>query len=260
MNISLPVSTKRIVSALFAFLAVLFCFHLYVVVAHLKFHTPVAAMTELFDMDREANLPALFNVLLFMIAGGLFYAMGQTVQGKARRPWTLMAVVFVFLGLDEGAQIHEKLMMVTLRLMNNGGMGDGQMGWLYYAWTIPYGIAAIGLLVLLLPWLVKLDTRVRWGLMLAGFIYVFGAVFMEAFSGKIAEGLEATARPEEQLPWLPCMLYPPTQCFLYDNVSYVVIYTIEELAEMTGVILCIGVLLRALERGKTRIEVAFGKA
>ena len=245
---------------MFIFLAVLVCFHLFVVVAHFKFHRPVAAMTELFDMDREANLPALFNVLLFMIAGVLFYAMGRTTEGKARRSWFLMAGVFVFLGLDEGAQIHEKLMMVTLRLMNNGGMGDGQMGWLYYAWTIPYGLAAIALLVMLLPWLVKLDPRTRWGLLITGGIYVFGAVFMEAFSGKIAEGLEATARSEEQLSWLPCMLYPPTQCFLYADATYVLLYTIEEFAEMTGVILCIGVLLRALERSKATMEVAFGKA
>ena len=216
-------------------------------------------MTELFDMDLEANLPALFNVLLFLAGALAFHLVGRTeATSKARRPWNLMALVFVFLAFDEGSQIHEKLMLTTLRLMNAGGLGDGQMGWLYYAWIIPYGIAALTLLAILLPWILRLVPRLRWGLLLSGGLFVFGAVFLEAWSGKVAEALEATARADAELPWLPCFVYTPGSCFLYDDRAYVLLYTLEELAEMGGLILCLGVLLRELERRKAQVLLRFG--
>jgi hypothetical protein len=169
-----------------------------------------------------------------------------------------MALVFVFLAFDEGSQIHEKLMLTTLRLMNAGGLGGGQMGWLYYAWIIPYGIAALALLAILLPWLLRLHASLRWGLLLSGAIFVFGAVFLESWSGKVAEALEATARADAELPWLPCFVYTPGSCFLYADRAYVLLYTLEELAEMSGLILCLGVLLRELERRKAELVLRFG--
>ncbi|MEO8588473.1 MAG: hypothetical protein ABI432_03820 [Flavobacteriales bacterium] len=256
MHIPIHLSARRTVRVLFMFLAVLLLFHVAVVVAHFKFHIPLVAMTELFDLDRETNLPALFNVLLFFAGATLFFVLGHTVQGKARRPWNLMALVFGFLGLDEGSQIHEKLIFATQRLMGAGEGGE-HFGMLYYAWIIPYAIAMIALLAILTPWLLKMEPRLRWGLLGAGAIYLLGAVFFESLGGRVTEAAQVGALSDEQLTWLPCLIWEKGSCFLYSNPTYVTLYTFEETFEMSGLILCVGVLLRTLERRNADVGIAF---
>ncbi len=256
-KISIKLSPAGLVRTLFVIMALLFLAHLAVVLSHLVFRTPMNAFTKLFDVDLESNIPSFFNVSLFFIGAICFYLVGRSAK-EHRRGWFAMAGIFTFLGIDEGSKIHEKLMLVTLRLMNDGEAGIGDMGWLFYAWIIPYGAATILLLLALLPWLRHLQGRIRVGLLFSGAIYVMGAVFMEAWSGKVAEPLLETAAAPSALPWLPCSVYSASQCFLYNDPSYVALYTIEELAEMTGLILCIGVLLRVLAEQRTRIKVSLG--
>ena len=244
---------------LFGGLALLVALHATVALGHLYFRIEFGALTRLADMDLEANLPALYNVLLFFLGAFLFYLAGRSeLPGSSRRPWYIMAGVFVFLGFDEGAQIHEKLMLVTLRLMGHEDGGDGTLGWLYYAWTIPYGLAALALLAILVPWFLRLEARLRWGFLAAGALYIGGALFMEAYSGKLAERYMITAGSDEDYPWMPCFAYPEGQCFLYTEPRYVLAYTIEEVMEMSGLILCIGVLADALDRRRVRVELTFG--
>ncbi len=250
-------STSKGVLILFTILAGLLLLHAVVAVGHLVFHARLGAMTKLFDVDCEANVPTLFNVLLFFILAALFFLAGNMHQGRGRWPWYLMAAILTFLGVDEGSQIHERFMNFTLRLMGDGDMRIGEMGWLFYAWILPYLIAGAALLMLLLPWLLRLEVRVRNGLLFSGFIYVLGAAGMEAYGGKVAEGLLVALPQAEDHAWLPCDVYNPGDCFLYADAAYVTIYTIEETLEMTGLILCIGVMLRMLARHRVELTVRF---
>ncbi|MCB0771429.1 MAG: hypothetical protein KDC00_13595 [Flavobacteriales bacterium] len=258
MEHTLRPTPRGVLRALFGFLAVLLVLHCSVIFSHLVLRQPMPALSELCDMDVESNLPTLFNVLLFLAGAFLFYTTGLLEQGKARRPWMLLAMVFVFLGLDEGSQIHERLMLPMLRLMNDGGYGDGDMGLLFYAWTIPYGLAALILLGILVPWLLRLDGSMRKGFILSGALFVTGAVVLESISGSIHEGV-ASPPSDAELTWLPCSLYPASTCYLYDDLRYIVVYTLEELAEMSGLILCIGVLLRGLQARNAAFRIRFGK-
>jgi hypothetical protein len=259
LKIHLQPGPRQLLRLLFSVLVLLLAMHAMVAIGHLYFRIEFGALTRLLDMDLEANLPALYNVLLFFLGAFLFYLVGRSEPAaKARSPWYLMAGVFVFLGFDEGAQIHEKLMLVTLRLMGHEEGSDGTLGWLYYAWTIPYGIAALALFAVLAPWFLRLETRLRWGFLVAGAIYIGGALVMEAYSGKVAESYMMNAGPDDDHPWMPCFAYPKGQCFLYTIPAYVMAYTVEEVMEMTGLILCIGVLADALERRRVRVEVSFG--
>ncbi len=250
-------SASRAVLVLLVILAVLIALHGVVAIGHLAFHLRLGAMTKLFDVDIEANVPTLFNVLLFLVVAALFLMAGNMHTGRGRWPWYLMAAIMAFLGMDEGSQVHERFMNFTLRLLGDGEMRIGQMGWLFYAWTIPYLVGAAALLVLLLPWLMRIEARLRNGLLLAGAIYVLGAAGMEAFGGKTAERLLVDMRPPESYAWLPCDVYVASDCFLYADAGYVAIYTIEETLEMTGLILCIGVMLRLLARHRVEWTVRF---
>jgi len=246
--------TRRI---LFLILGGLIAMHVLVALGHLVGHVRLGALTKLFDVDCEGNVPTLFNVLLFLCAALLFILIGSTETGRGRWAWRLMGGVMLFLGVDEGAQVHERFMNHTLLLLGHGQVRVGEMGWLFYAWIVPYLMATALLVAVLLPWLRKLERTTRNGLLLAGAIHLLGAVGMEAYGGKVAEHLLLTTAGQE-FAWLPCDVYPSKGCFLYADPWYVTLYTIEEALEMTGLIICIGVLLRVMEWREVQWDVRFG--
>lgn len=242
----LRLQSRQTTRYLFLILGALLALHLWVAFCHLVLHWKVEAMTQLVDLDLEANLPTFFNVSLFFIAAALFYLHGRAEQGAHRRGWFVMAWVFCFLGVDEGSQIHEKFMLFTIRLMNHGHQDAGGLGWFYYAWVIPYGLATIALVVILSGWLLKLRPELRRSLLISGAVYVFGAIFLEMAGGKLARTLPY--HDASNFPWLPCNVYDdPASCWLYMEPKYIFLYTMEETCEMTGLILCIRALLKAFE-------------
>lgn len=252
-------SAPRSRAILFLLLALLIGIHVFQTLAHLYFQVPLAAVSQLFDVDVEGNIPTFYNAFLFFCSSILFLICGYAASGRARWGWMLLGGVMAFLAVDEGSQFHEHFMLVTLRFLGDGDMRIGQMGWLFYAWIIPYVLAAVGLSIILLPWLWHLDPSVRRGLILAGVVYVAGAAGMESIGGSVAEQLLVRFDPAATYPGIPCEVYKVGECFLYADATYVALYTIEETLEMAGLILCIGVLLRWLERRAVTWTVVFGR-
>ena len=251
---ALRVYPKFAAKVLFVFLAVLLLFDLAVAFAHLQLGRTWTAFSMLFDMDREGNVPTLFNVLLFLLSGLLFYFRSRAETGRSRWPWLLMSAITIFLAVDEGSQVHERFMVFTLKLLGGGEVQVGEMGWLFYAWIIPYGIAALALLLVLAPWFMRLSQRTRNGFLLAGAIYVGGAVFVEAWSGKLAEQLMVGSTDATPLG-IPCEIYQAGNCFLYADVRIVLLCALEETLEMTGLIVCVRTLLGSLDRHGTTVLV-----
>lgn len=244
---------------LFIILGVLLLLHVTVVFSHLVLHWRVEALTQLADVDNEANLPTFFNVALFFMAAMLFYLHGKSTEGKQRRGWMIIAGVFCFLGVDEGSQIHEKFMLVTLRLMHHGSQDAGDLGWFYYAWVIPYGLATIALVLVLFRWLLNLHPLLRKQLIISGAVYLFGAVFLEMLGSKLTRVLPY--KDAANFPWMPCSVYGDLgYCWLYMEPRYILAYTLEETFEMTGLILCIRALLKAFERKELHLTLSVGNA
>lgn len=253
LELNLHVRAWHVTRVLLAALGVALVCHLIGVYEHFGPHRRSEAWVVLFDMDLEANLPTFFNSFLFFLCAGLAVLKAAGRQGRLRRGWLTLAGAFAFLGVDEGTQIHEKFMLVTLRLMNHGNVSGGQFGWLYYAWVIPY-VAAFALLsMLLLRWFIALSPPLRRGLILCGLLYLFGAVFLEMYSGKVAEALSPATADPAVMACLPCEAYGASTCHDYADLGYVAIYTLEEVCEMLALILCSDLILRSLEKRQTTV-------
>ena len=232
---------KRTTRTLFVVLALLVALSLFTSFCHFVLHWRMEALTQLADLDTEANMPTLYNVLLFFFGAALFWVHGLQKDPKVARGWKTMALVFLFLGVDEGSQIHEKFMQFTKRLMEDSG-SDALGGWFYYAWVIPYGLAAFVLVLLLSHWLFGLSPTLRKRLIISGIIYVFGAVFMEMAGGKVIASM--TPVDPANYPWMPCRVFGDTaDCWIFMEPKYIAMYTLEETCEMAGLILCIRALL-----------------
>ena len=256
MNIRFALPAVRTALLLGGGVAILLFLHLVGTFCHLVLHVKAAAFITLFDLDLESNLPTFYNCLLFFICSGLFLVHSRLWNVKQRYGWLVMTGACAFLGVDEGSQIHEKFMLVTLRLLNHGQNTGTDMGWLYYAWVLPYGIAAALLILTLTKWMFALDKDMRRGFIFSGIIYVTGAVFLEMYGGRVAEHLDPSKVSAEAMAHLPCEVYPANSCHLYTSGRYIFAYTLEETLEMVGLVLCAYTLVKGLGRERVTIEIA----
>jgi hypothetical protein len=258
MHIPITFEARRLTRYLLFFFLILLACQAIIAVAHLWFDRKLAAFTVLFDMDLEANLPVFYNTGLFFLLAALCHVSGRGEEARIRRGWTMLALVFIFLGVDEGSQIHEKFMLWTMRLISNEGAG-ADLGIFHYAWVIPYSLAAILFVVMIAGFLLRLSARTRTGLIVSGCIFVLGAVVAEMVSGTVAKPLEGQPTAAA-IAALPCEVYQFGECNLYLSPAYVFTYMLEESLEMCGLIACIHVVMRHLQREGRRITIEIPKA
>ncbi len=171
-------------------------------------------LVNLFNFNLEANIPTLYSACQLALAATLLLSVGVALK-NTRRPctaWIALAVLFLFLAIDEASSIHEQLTVITREAL-------GTSGYLFFAWVIPYGIATLLLFLLFAKFLFDLPARTRSLFVLSGAVYLAGAVGFEMLGGRYLTSPGAT------------------------EVVYSVIYTLEELFEMTGIALFVYAIL-----------------
>ncbi|MTD99826.1 multidrug transporter [Paracoccus sp. YIM 132242] len=186
----------------------------------------------LFLFEEERNLPTLFNFTLLvanMVALGTVAVFAFGGNDRWRWHWLFLALFFLFLAYDEAAQVHEGLNRVM------DGVVDAS-GFLAFAWVVP-GIAVVLAIGLAFGrFLLALPGRSARGFLLAGVLYVGGAIGVEMIGANLwwSHG--------------------------WDNVAYSLLATLEETLEMTGLIVLLHATLGVLSGpgGSLRFEVRRG--
>ncbi len=130
-----------------------------------------AAATHFLSLSAESNLPTWYASCLLFWCALLLFENGQSAraQGQPRAvTWKLLAVVFLYMSLDEAVEIHEHL----------GALVEGH-GLLYFSWVIPaFGfVLAVG--AVSVPFLFALPRQTRYRFIASGALYVGGALGME---------------------------------------------------------------------------------
>ena len=221
LNTAIPVSAKRCAFALALGVAVLIAAStgaslLSLVDVRDPFLREVReSVVRLAWVDGEGNIPTWYSAALLLISCLLLSAIARVHRRKGLGfvgHWLILSLVFLYLSLDETAQLHE-LSIPPIR------SAFGTTGLLYYGWIVPAGICVALLVLSYQRFLRNLPPRTRHLFLLAGAVFVSGAIGVEAVSG-----LQASVHGEESL-------------------AYHVIITLEELLEMSGVVLFIYALL-----------------
>lgn len=173
----------------------------------------VYGLVNLFDVNGEANIPTVFAMLLLAAGGVLSIAIAKR-GGAANRPfWLLLGVGFLCMAVDETLQLHERLVKPMQHLL-----GRDTLGVLYFAWVVPAMVVIAAGAIVFPRFLLRLPRRTAVALLVAGAIYLAGAVGMELVGGSYFE------RHGKDL-------------------TYAVLNTIEETLEFVGVIVFITALL-----------------
>ncbi len=186
----------------------------------------ILAAAKLVNLDRERNLPTLFNVSLFLWNAALLWGLHRSGQTGRNQPlaWPLLSGTFTFLALDEFGSIHEQLNQPLRNSFHLPGI-------LHFAWVIPYGILASILAIVVLPTIVKLRPSLRKWFFLAAIVYVSGAI-----GGQLLTAITHTPVSET-------------------NFFYGCLVAFEEICEMSGLTILSYGLLRLMEQQYGRLTL-----
>lgn len=183
-----------------------------------------------FYFDRENSLPTYFSSFLLLIAA-FFLSLIALLKRRERDAftlhWAVLAVIFLALSVDESVSFHE-LLIEPLRLKFN------TTGFLRFPWVIAGGVFLLVFMVSYLRFFLALPRKMKFWFFISGATFVFGAVGLEMIGG-----------------------YFFTE---YDDVSdrslpYMVVMTLEESLEMTGVMLFILTLLLYMKQYEPKVNL-----
>ena len=179
----------------------------------IKYFTPYVHYLDFliveFFLDSEYNIPTYFQSSMLLFSAILLAIKANQVKkqkGKFIFHWQLLSIVFVYLACDEVLQIHEMLSIPVREFLHTSGV-------FFFAWYIPVIPILILLGVYYLKFILALPNRYKIGYIISGAAYLLGVIGFEIIGS--AFGYE----------------------YGLGNFPYTMISTLEEVIEMTGLIL-----------------------
>lgn len=134
-------------------------------------------------VDTEASIVTWYSVFLLLLCATLLAIIAlikSKTESRYIRHWQTLAVIFIFLSIDESVSIHEKLIVLVKSVVNTGGV-------FYFAWVIVYIPLVVFFAIAYLRFLAHLPRTTAKLFWLSGITYVAGAIGFEMISGPIME-------------------------------------------------------------------------
>lgn len=194
-------------------------------------HDHVLGLVPLFDLNQEQNIPTWYSSSTLFFCGILLalIAYSKTMQSASYfLHWSVLSIIFFYLSLDEAISIHERTSEPLRSALNVSGF-------LYYAWVIPGAALVLIFVLAYVKFLIDLPRKTRLQFLVAGTLFVGGALVTEAVSARHAD------------------LYGT------EDMTYEMITTGEEFLEMIGVVVFIYALLSYLRTYVRDAQVHIGE-
>ncbi|HSF72486.1 MAG TPA: hypothetical protein VLA84_01665, partial [Microcoleus sp.] len=209
MKFQIPLAPRAVTQFL---LRVVTCLVVLSSLSHINLHffpdSPFAAyFSKVFNVDYERNLPSFYSVLALLFSslllGVIAYAKNLD-SDPYKHHWKILSFIFLYISIDEAGQLHEKLIDPMRSLLN-------ATGFLYFTWIVPLGFLVAIFLLSYSKFLFHLPVSTKKLFVAATALYIGGAIGVEMLGGYVA--------------------FTTGQ----ENVSYVIVTTLEESLEMLGI-------------------------
>jgi hypothetical protein len=184
----------------------------------------------LFDLYEESNVPTFYSAIAILLCAcliALIAGFKRKHNDSFARHWTVLAVIFLYLSVDEASGIHEWLSLPTKRIIDLRGL-------LYYAWVIPGMILVVVFAAFYLRFVWNLPSKTRCVFCTAASLYLAGAIGMELLGGLHHER------------------------YGIDNINYGLLVLLEESLEMTGIVVFAYGLLDYMRASGYQVLLCFG--
>jgi hypothetical protein len=172
-------------------------------------------IVNMFSLDKEFNFPTWYQAISELICGlllAIIFMAAKVKNDRFKYHWLGLSFIFLLIATDEMLVLHEQIISPLRRFLGTGGF-------LYMAWIIPAIILGVVFIIAYYKFLRSLPSATRKRFIIAGLIFVMGAVGLEAVGGRILTVIGQ------------------------NNLTYSLITHIEEILEMTGIVLFIYALL-----------------
>lgn len=141
--------------------------------------TGTSAKIWVLDLDFEESFYTWFSTVMLSAAAFMCFFLslkdhGQTKNVKTQ--WRILGSLFFLLSADEMLSFHERISGMLSTSFTTSGMFE-------FAWVIPALIIIPIFFFLFFPFIRHLHTYVSYTIIIAGAIFVFGAVGMEMIAG-----------------------------------------------------------------------------
>ena len=138
-------------------------------------------LIQTFSLDAESSLPSIYSSFTLLLCSVLLAIIAKYKYQETNRyrlHWKFLALIFLYLAIDEGAAIHELSLEKTRSAFNASGF-------FYFAWVIP-AIVLFSLFVLIyLKFTLSLPRKTRFLFILCAATFVGGAIGIEMIGGQI---------------------------------------------------------------------------
>jgi len=166
------------------------------------------------NVGKEKSFPTWYSSIALLFCSLLLVIIAKykrAISDTFTRQWSLLAIIFLFMSIDEIAALHELATVPTREALNTGGI-------FYFAWVIPAGILVILFGFYFLRFILHLDPNTRMLFLASAFLLLSGALLIEMIAASLYVEFKAGLRP----------------VLLYEKVT-----ELEEFFEMAGVVLFI---------------------
>lgn len=192
----------------------------------------ISHIRTIFEFEYDANLTTWYSSITLFFCSLLLaiIALFKKQEGdRFSRHWKILAIIFAIMSLDEVAMLHER----AGNLINKISSVE-YTGWLNYQWVLLGIPLTIIIALAYLRFIAHLPGRTRNLFILAGALYVGGALGLEMLAGH-QESLES-----------------------YNEFLFKLFTTIEELWEKLGVLVFIHALLTYMEKYVNQVQIFIG--
>lgn len=146
---------------------------------HLSGHDYALGFLRLVDIGKERSFATFFSALNLLLASLLLltlYTYEKATDSPRSRYWLLVGLLLLAMSVDEAAAIHEHFARVWKALAERGMVPFIPS----HEW-LPFGVAAVLIVgTVLIPFVRSLPRDTAFRFVLAGFLFVLGAVGFEA--------------------------------------------------------------------------------
>ena len=185
----------------------------------------VGPFVKLFRLDSEGNIPTFYSASTLLLCSALLAIIAfakKKEDAPYRLHWKALSIIFLFMSLDEASALHE-MTIEPLRSALSAG------GFLYLTWVVLGTVFVLILVLAYLRFLADLPRKTRNLFLVAGAIFVGGALGMEMIGGYYVSPYAGQSVPPSRI----CNIY----------LNYQMISAVEELLEMLGIVVFIYALM-----------------
>ncbi len=146
--------------------------------ANYYLNAAITNYVRLFDLNKEANIPTWYSSLILFLSSCLLFFISYYKGNKDsnQKYWKVLAIIFLYLSVDESSSIHETLNNPVRSLLHLSGI-------FYWSWIVPAAFVLVILFFYFFRFLLSLPKHTRNLFLLSATIFVIGAMGLEMIGG-----------------------------------------------------------------------------